>query len=226
MVSIGDLVAGRIVRARPDYNAYLVLLHDSSDFAILPKENATGPLKIKDAVSAAVYARGERYPILSQRCAHYFRKMAESVFRPAIEQAGIRIHRVASVEHAAFVKIAVSHPSGEDPIAPCLPFVRTYHDRTGMTVSLVRYTKDLHEYVKAALSPAPLRSIRRVEVYPQEKRALVVVEHGSVALFLGPRGANVSSASKLTDIHIVPIDERQVEAGQDVASSGHHGLSI
>lgn len=220
MVSIGDLVAGRVVRARPDYNAYLVLLDDNSDFAILPKENVTRPLKIKDTVTAAVYAKGERYPILSQRCAHYFRKMAESVFRPAFEHDGIRIHRVASVEHAAFVKIAVSHPSGGDPIASCLPYVRTYHDRTGMTVSLVRYTKDLFEYVKAALSPAPLRSIRRVEISRQEKRAVVIVEHGSIALFLGPRGANVSSASKLTDLHIVPIDERQESEDRRLPSPG------
>ncbi|MDP3598494.1 MAG: hypothetical protein Q8S75_16035 [Nitrospirota bacterium] len=214
MWTIGHLVVGRVLKAMPDYNAYLVWLEEQGDWAVLPKQYAERTYQIRDVVTAAIYREGERYPILSQRSACYFRRMAESVFEPVMRESGVQVRRVASVEHASFVKIAVSGPEGfEAAIKQCLPYVRTFHERLHMTASLVGYASPLAEFIPLALTPAPLRSIRRVELFREEKRARVIVEHGTISMFLGRGGVNAAAASKLTGVRVEPMDEDEVQAG-------------
>ena len=214
MWTIGHLVVGRVLKAMPDYNAYLVWLEEQGDWAVLPKPYAERTYQIRDVVTAAIYREGERYPILSQRSACYFRRMAESVFEPALRESGVQVRRVASVEHASFVKIAVSGPEGTaSAIKGCLPYVRRFHERLHMTASLVGYASPLAEFIQLALAPAPLRSIRRVELFREEKRARVIVEHGTISQFLGRGGVNAAAASKLTGVRVEPMDEEELQAG-------------
>lgn len=215
MWTIGHLVVGRVLKAMPDYNAYLVWLEEQRDWAVLPKQYAERTYQIRDVVTAAIYREGERYPILSQRSACYYRRMAESVFEPALRESGIQVRRVASVEHASFVKIAVSGPDGSvAAIKVCLPYVRTFYERMRMTASLVGYASPLEEFIKLALAPAPLRAIRRVDLFREEERARVVVEHGTISQFLGRGGVNAAAASKLTGVRVEPMDEHELQAGR------------
>lgn len=212
MWRIGHLVMGRVLKSYPDFNAYLIWLEEQRDWAVLPKQYADRPYRIRDIVTAAIYKEGDRYPILSQRSTGYFRKMAESVFEPVLRDTGILVRRVASVEHASFVKIAISGLAGsETAIKMCLPYVRVFQERTRMTASLIGYATPLEEFIKRALAPAPLRAIRRVEIFREERRARVIVDHGTISQFLGRGGVNAAAASKLTGVRVEPIDEDEAE---------------
>lgn len=214
MIPIGHLVAGRVVRAYPDKDAYLVWLHESNTFALLPKRYQDHPLKIRDSVSAAVFKYGGAYPILSQRCAHFFRKIAESVLLPALREHGISVHRVATVEHADFVKIALKHSDPtKDPVKVCKALIPQFTSQISRTICLVRYSQDLEAYIVNALSPAPARAIRHIFVYREARRARVIVERGTIGAFLGKAAMNVATASKLTGIGIEPFDESELAGG-------------
>ena len=214
MIPIGHLVAGRVVRAYPDKDAYLVWLHESNTFALLPKRYEDHPLKIRDSVSAAVYKYGGEYPILSQRSPHFFRKIAESVLLPALREYGISVHRVATVEHAEFVKIALKHTDpAKDPVKVCKALISQFTSQISLTICLIRYSQDLEAYIANALSPAPARAIRHISVHREERRARVIVERGTIRVFLGKAATNVATASKLTGISIEPFDESELGGG-------------
>jgi transcription antitermination factor NusA-like protein len=213
MWTIGHLVVGRVLKSLPEYNAYLVWVEEQRDWGVLPKQYADRTYCIRDLVTAAIYKEGDRYPILSQRSACYFRRIAESVFEPVIRDAGVQVRRVASVEHASFVKIAISGVDGAGAaIKLCLPYVRTFQERTKMTASLVGHATPLEEFIKQALAPAPIRAIRRVELFREEQRARVIVEHGTISQFLGRGGVNAAAASKLTGVRVEPMDEQELQS--------------
>jgi transcription antitermination factor NusA-like protein len=90
--------------------------------------------------------------------------------------------------------------------------VRTFQERTRMTASLVGYAVPLEEFIKQALTPAPIRAIRRVEVFREEQRARVIVEHGTISQFLGRGGVNAAAASKLTGVRVEPMDEGECQS--------------
>lgn len=213
MWTIGHLVVGRVLKSLPNYNAYLVWVEEQRDWGVLPKQYADRTYCIRDLVTAAIYKEGDRYPILSQRSSCYFRRIAESVFEPVIRDAGVQVRRVASVEHASFVKIAISGVDGAGAaIKLCLPYVRTFQERTKMTASLVGHATPLEEFIKQALAPAPIRAIRRVELFREEQRARVIVEHGTISQFLGRGGVNAAAASKLTGVRVEPMDEQELQS--------------
>lgn len=211
MTPIGHLVTGRVVRAYPDRQAYLIWLHESNAFAVLPKQYADRAYKVKDAVSAAVFRNTGDHPVLSQRSSLYFRRITESVLAPVIHGHGVLVHRVATVQRANFVKVAIRHgdPS-QDPVPLCLPLVQAFSLRTTLTVSFVRYVDEIEEYIIEALNPAPARSVRRIELYREERRARVIVAKGSISYFLGKAAMNVAAASKLTGIAIQVFDESEL----------------
>lgn len=211
MTPIGHLVTGRVVRAYPDRQAYLIWLHESNGFAVLPKQYADRAYKVKDAVSAAVFRNTGDHPVLSQRSAPYFRRITEAVLAPVIHEEGVHVHRVATVERANFVKVALKHADPhQNPVLLCLSLVQSFSIRTSLTVSLVRYLPKLEDYIVAALNPAPARSVRRVELYREERRARVIVEKGTISYFLGKAAMNVAAASKLTGIAIQVFDESEL----------------
>ncbi len=65
----------------------------------------------------------------------------------------------------------------------------------GEKIDIVRYSDDIVEYIKAALSPA---QILRIEVDKGTKRASIIVEDEQLSLAIGKRGQNVRLAAKLT----------------------------
>ena len=212
MVPVGHLVIGRVYKAHSNYNAYLIWLEEQRDWAILPKEYADRLYRIDEVVTAAIFRHGTDYPILSQKSSCFYRRLAESVFDPALK-CGVQVRRVATVEHASFVKVALSGIDGAAAaIKLCLPYIRTFQERTQMTASLVAYATPIEEFIKYALSPAPYRAIRRVDLYRQEKLARVIVEPGTISMFLGRGGVNAAAVSKLTDFRVEPMDERELAA--------------
>ena len=202
MEKIGDFVLGRVVKALPDRDSYLILINGTQPFAVLPKQYADRPYRVKDTISAAVYRLGEVYPVLSQRCPHYIRRISESILRPVMATGEVRIRRVATGLCSPFVKIAVESDEGVDPVRLCVPYRQSYASYTRLMVSFVRYSTDLGRFIRNALAPAPVDRIRRIDVFREEQMARVLVPAECKGYFLGKGGMNVALASKLTSMAI------------------------
>ncbi len=69
----------------------------------------------------------------------------------------------------------------------------------GEKIDIVRYSDDIREYIKAALSPA---EIAQIKVDKELKRAEVVVEDDQLSLAIGRHGQNIKLASKLVGYSI------------------------
>lgn len=151
-----------------------------------------------------VFDGSQRVPwvVLSQKNHQYIRRIMESVLAPLSIEGKILVRRAASVRNGAFFKVAVEGLNGEDPVKLCLPFLPQVKPFTSATVTIVRYSKDLREYITSALAPGPADQVRVVILHSELKEAQVIVDPAYLGLFLGKHGANVSSASKLTGVAI------------------------
>jgi N utilization substance protein A len=66
----------------------------------------------------------------------------------------------------------------------------------GEKIDIIRYSDDVTEFVKAALSPAEVSSVKITD--PEEQKAEIVVSDDQLSLAIGKNGQNVRLASKLT----------------------------
>jgi N utilization substance protein A len=79
-------------------------------------------------------------------------------------------------------------------------------------IDIVRYSDDIKEYARAALSPAEVAS---VSANREEKRLAVVVEDDQLSLAIGKRGQNVRLASKLIGWEIDVRSKSQLAAQKE-----------
>ena len=103
------------------------------------------------------------------------------------------------------------------------------HELRGEKVDIVRWSTDVVEYVRAAMSPA---KVGRVSVNQDEKRVDIDVEEDQLSLAIGKKGQNIRLASKLTgwNINILGREADKVPAPEEdvaivvVAGAGDAGL--
>ncbi len=201
-LKIGHLVPGVVVKSLPDHDAHLILISGTELLAFLPKRYVNRPCKAGQNLVACVFMLEKGKIILSQRSHHYYIRIAERAFAFLIEKEKIRIKRASSVQGAGFVKMAIEGLDGVDPVPACLPYLPAMKVYTDETITLVRYSKDMKEYVRNALAPAPQDKIRKVIFSSTLREAIVGVDPAYYGLFVGKSGANVATAAKLLDITI------------------------
>ena len=206
---VGHFVLGVVVKAKLDRDAYLACMGGTDQLAVLPKSCADGPYRVQDRFYASIKSVGEQYPILSQRSGHFLRHVCELVFRPLIAERRVVIDAVATVQQAGFVKIAVSNPTGEDPIKLCMPYLPEFRTYCRLHPSLVRYSHMVEQYIKQALVPAPVTAIESVELCRASREAIIRVPASVLGRFVGIKGMNVAVASRLTGhgIRVVPAEQ-------------------
>ena len=81
----------------------------------------------------------------------------------------------------------------------------------GEKVDIVRWSEDIKEYVRAAISPAKVMTI---DLHPEEKKMDIEVEDDQLSLAIGKRGQNVRLASKVVDWSINIKSQSQLQ--QDI----------
>jgi N utilization substance protein A len=205
MLTVGYLIPFLVVKALPDYDSFLVTLIDKSVFAQLPRKYAFKEYKVGEAGWAAVFSiKGSRV-ILSQKSPQYVRKILEYLLSALIQEGKIKFKRVAKLAAAKFYKIAVSAPdtyTQGDVVKLCAPFFQDAKNYISEKIIIVKYSEDIEEYIINALSPAPSDHVDKVILSKDTKNASITVEREYVGYFLGPKGQNVSTASKLTGFKI------------------------
>jgi len=222
MLNIGYLVPFVVVKAMPDYDSFLTTLIDKGVFALLPRRYAFKDYRVGEAGWASVFGiKGARI-ILSQKSPQYVRKILEYLLSPLIKEEIIKFKRVARLADANFhkVAVAVNNPekySQRDVVKMCRPCFEDLKNYVSEKVIIVKYSEDTEEYIINALSPAPPERIDKVILNKGAHEAEVFVEDKYVGYFLGPKGQNVSTASKLTGFKITiiyPGKEKSKEADQ------------
>ena len=202
-LKVGYLVPGVVVKSMPDHDSHLILISGTELLAFLPKKYANRSYKVGQNLVACVFMLENHKIILSQRSHHYYIRLAERIFSTPIDGEKIRIKRAVSVTGAGFAKMAIEGLNGTDPVRECLPYLPAMKTYTDDTITLVRYSRDMKEYVRNALAPAPADKIRKVIFSHTLREAVVGVDPAYYGLFVGKGGANVATAAKLLDITIL-----------------------
>ena len=202
-LKVGYLVPGVVVKSMPDHDSHLILISGTELLAFLPKKYANRSYKVGQNLVACVFMLENHKIILTQRSHHYYIRLAERIFSTPIEEKKIRIKRAVSVTGAGFAKMAIEGLNGTDPVRECLPYLPAMKTYTDDTITLVRYSRDMKEYVRNALAPAPADKIRKVIFSHTLREAVVGVDPAYYGLFVGKGGANVATAAKLLDITIL-----------------------
>lgn len=123
---------------------------------------------------------------------------------PEIYEGIVEIKSVCR-EAGERTKIAVfSNDEKVDCVGACVgmrgtrvkEIVRELH---GEKIDIVRWNRDIKEYLTAALSPA---KVIDVKIQEDEQRAEVIVDDDQLSLAIGKRGQNVRLAAKLTEWNI------------------------
>jgi len=202
MVKVGHLVPVTIVKALPNYDSYLTLIAGTELLALLPKKYANRIFRIGDTTLAAIFQIERNRITLSQKSPQYIRKLMELILAPLLREGKIQVKRAAMVAKCKFAKVAIESLNDTDPVKQCLPYLKAAKQYTDDTITLVRYSNDIKEYIVNALSPAPPEMVGKVIHFKSSGEADVYVDSAYVGLFLGKGGANVASAAKLTGVAI------------------------
>ena len=194
---VGHFVLGMVVKANPDREAYLTYIGGTDQLAVLPKDCADGPYRLNEKFYASIKSTDGDYLVLSQRSGLFLRRVCELILGPLIAEQRITLDAVATVKRADFAKIALSSPSGEDPIRLALPLFREFHKYSRLQPSLVRYSETMETFARQALVPAPIDEVMQVQCFRPERCVQVWVRPEAMPRFLGIKGMNVSVASRL-----------------------------
>ncbi len=132
---------------------------------------------------------------------------------PEIADGQVEIHNIAR-EAGSRSKIAVRAAlEGIDPVGACVgprggrvgAVVEELH---GEKIDIVVFSDDPCEYVKAALSPADVVSVRLI---PGQKACRVIVPDDQLSLAIGKEGQNARLAARLTGYKIDIKPESQAD---------------
>lgn len=169
----------------------------------------------KERVKAFVYEvkkeRGVQI-ILSRRHEGLVRKL----FDLEVPEIGEGIVEIKSIARSAGerTKIAVvSKDEKVDCVGACVGIrgsrvKNIIEELRGEKIDIIRWSEDIKEYIKAALSPAV---ISMIELDRENKRAKVLVSADQLSLAIGRKGQNVRLASKLVSWEIDVRSKESIE---------------
>jgi len=141
--------------------------------------------------------------ILSRANTGFVRKMFELEV-PEISEGIVEIKTIAR-EPGARCKMAVfSKEEKIDAVGACVGMrgnrvKNIVRELQGERIDIIRWSENIKEYAKAALSPA---EVTKINVDKEKKRIEVIVKDDQLSLAIGKHGQNVRLASKLLDMEI------------------------
>lgn len=203
---VGELISGEVYQV---LGRELVVLDGEGKELSLPKGEMISKDRYKkgDAIRAVV-ARVEMTNsnpkiILSRTAPEFLEHLLEQEV-PEIAEGLVTIRKVVR-EPGERAKVAVeSHDDRIDPVGACVgmkgarihPVVRELQNEN---IDVVNYTENLDLYIRRALSPA---NINTIKIDHERKRVSVYLDQYQVAQAIGKGGQNIKLASKLVGYEI------------------------
>ncbi len=170
---------------------------------LLPRERYKQGERIKAFVVDVERTPKGSHIMLSRKDIGMIRKLFELEI-PEIADGIVEIRSIAR-EPGDRTKIAVmSKDLKVDSVGACVGMrgqrvKNIVGELQGEKIDIVRYSDDMQEYIKGALSPA---EISQINIDIEKKKAEILVEDDQLSLAIGKHGQNVKLASKLVGFEI------------------------
>ncbi|MCD6219896.1 transcription termination factor NusA [Candidatus Calescamantes bacterium] len=186
---------------------------DGRDF-IIEVDRAELLLPHKELLPQDNFYRGERikafvlevnkeleYPVLLSRTHPLFLEALLLQEVPELKEGIVTIKKIVR-EPGYRAKVAVESKKEKiDSIGALVGIKGTrikpvVQELRGEKIDIIVYSDEVEKFIAQALSPA---QVEEVELFPEEKRARVIVNDDQLSLAIGKKGQNVSLAVRLTE---------------------------
>jgi N utilization substance protein A len=216
---IGDIVTGEVYQV---WKKEILILDDEGNELILPKSEQipSDYFRKGDNVRAIVYkveSRNNNPLIVLSRTAPAFLERLFELEIPEIFDGLITIKKIVRVPGER-AKVAVeSYDERIDPVGACVGMKGSrihgiVRELRNENIDVINYSANLQLFIKRALNPAKINSIKIIE---NDKRAEVYLRPEEVSLAIGKGGLNIRLASQLTGYEIDVYREME-EDDEDV----------
>ena len=198
---VGEIVSGTVYRFEKG-NIVIDLLGKAEGLLLKREQSPKEEFKQGQRMRAFVLevkkeVKGAQI-ILSRAHPNFVKKLFELEV-PEIYEGIVEIKSI-SRQAGERTKIAVSSKNDKvDSVGACVGMrgnrVRNIvNELQGEKIDIVRYSDDIREYIKAALSPA---KVAEIKLDKENSKAMVIVEDDQLSLSIGKHGQNVRLASRL-----------------------------
>ena len=216
---IGDIVTGEVYQV---WKKEILILDDEGNELILPKSEQipSDYFRKGDNVRAIVYKvelRNNNPLIILSRTAPIFLERLFELEIPEIFDGLITIKKIVRVPGER-AKVAVeSYDERIDPVGACVGMKGSrihgiVRELRNENIDVINYSANNQLFIKRALNPAKINSIKIIE---DTKRAEVYLKPEEVSLAIGKGGLNIRLASQLTGYEIDVYREME-EDDEDV----------
>ncbi len=216
---IGEIVTGEVYQV---WKKEILILDDEGNELILPKSEQipSDYFRKGDNVRAIVYKvelRNNNPLIILSRTASAFLERLFELEIPEIFDGLITIKKIVRVPGER-AKVAVeSYDERIDPVGACVGMKGSrihgiVRELRNENIDVINYSPNTQLFIKRALNPAKIISIKIVE---DHKRAEVYLRPEEVSLAIGKGGLNIRLASQLTGYEIDVYREME-EDDEDV----------
>lgn len=203
---IGDIITGEVYQV---WKKEILILDDEGNELILPKQEQipSDYFRKGDTVRAIVYKvelRNNNPLIILSRTAPEFLERLFELEIPEIFDGLITIKKIVRVPGER-AKVAVeSYDERIDPVGACVGMKGSrihgiVRELRNENIDVINYSTNTQLFIKRALNPAKINSIKIIE---EEKRAEVYLRPEEVSLAIGKGGLNIRLASQLTGYEI------------------------
>ncbi|HKI90305.1 MAG TPA: transcription termination factor NusA [Draconibacterium sp.] len=203
---IGDIVTGEVYQI---WKKEILILDDEGNELILPKSEQipSDYFRKGDTVRAIVYKvelRNNNPLIILSRTAPVFLERLFELEIPEIFDGLITIKKIVRVPGER-AKVAVeSYDERIDPVGACVGMKGSrihgiVRELRNENIDVINYSANIQLFIKRALNPAKINSIKIIE---DVKRAEVYLKPEEVSLAIGKGGLNIRLASQLTGYEI------------------------
>ncbi len=216
---IGDIVTGEVYQI---WKKEILILDDEGNELILPKgeQIPSDYFRKGDTVRAIVYKvelRNNNPLIILSRTAPVFLERLFELEIPEIFDGLIIIKKIVRVPGER-AKVAVeSYDERVDPVGACVGMKGSrihgiVRELRNENIDVINYSANIQLFIKRALNPAKINSIK---INEETKKADVYLKPEEVSLAIGKGGLNIRLASQLTGYEIDVYRETE-EDDEDV----------
>jgi transcription termination/antitermination protein NusA len=216
---IGEIITGEVYQV---WKKEILVLDDEGNELILPKHEQipSDYFRKGDAVRAVVYKvenRNNSPLIILSRTSPIFLERLFELEIPEIFDGLITIKKIVRVPGER-AKVAVeSYDERIDPVGACVGMKGSrihgiVRELRNENIDVINYSSNLQLYIKRALNPAKITSIK---INEGSKKAEVYLKPEEVSLAIGKGGLNIRLASQLTGYEI-DVYREMAEDDEDV----------
>ena len=160
---------------------------------------------VGDRIRAYIYKvendRGGHPTIYLTRSKGAFIKKLFELEIPEVADGTIEIKNIVRQPGLKIKMSVISNKPEVDPVGACIGqkgirIQSIIKEIEGEKIDVVKWSKDIREYIAEAISPA--KPIRIIITEPENKEAMIIIPDEQLTLALGKSGYNVKLASQLT----------------------------